>query len=52
MSLGDYNNINWKSAFAQMASERKRFGFLNLSRTNIGSPRRVNIGDPAYRIVK
>ena len=29
MSLSDYYNINWKSAFAQMASKRKRFGFLN-----------------------
>ena len=28
MSLIDYYNINWKSAFAQMESERKRFGFL------------------------
>ena len=45
-SILEYNiNSNSKSQ-----SERKRFGFLKEERNSVVI-RRVNIGDPAYRIV-
>ena len=52
-----YYNIKWKSksAFAQMESERKRFGSLKEEQKCSDSSvvrDKVDIGDPAYIIVK